>query len=177
MKQSILLKLVTFSAIFAIEISISVNAQTPASNIPSKQQNVTASNTQNNTFSLEEAVFDRINEYRQGRNLPSLIWDNRISASARTHSRNMASGNVQFGHNGFAQRVQVIGQVIPYQVAAENVAYNQGYFDPATNVVKGWLNSIGHKKNIVGKYNLTGVGVAKNARGEYYFTQIFILEQ
>jgi uncharacterized protein YkwD len=27
-----------------------------------------------------------------------------------------------------------------------------------------------------GNYNLTGIGVAKNAEGEYYFTQLFILE-
>jgi uncharacterized protein YkwD len=29
---------------------------------------------------------------------------------------------------------------------------------------------------MIGDFNLTGIGVAKNRAGEYYFTQIFIKE-
>jgi len=42
------------------------------------------------------------------------------------------------------------------------------------NAVKGWINSPGHQKNMVGDYNLTGIGIAKNNVGEYYFTQLFV---
>jgi uncharacterized protein YkwD len=28
-----------------------------------------------------------------------------------------------------------------------------------------------------GNFNVTGIGVAKNDKGEYYFTQLFILER
>jgi uncharacterized protein YkwD len=27
---------------------------------------------------------------------------------------------------------------------------------------------------MIGRYNLTGIGVAQSAQGEYYFTQIFV---
>jgi uncharacterized protein YkwD len=32
----------------------------------------------------------------------------------------------------------------------------------------------GHRKNIEGPYEVTGIGVARNAQGEVYFTQIFV---
>lgn len=124
--------------------------------------------------SLEQAFYSQINQYRTNHGLPALTLDSRISEQARTHSQNMASGAVPFSHNGFTDRVQAIAKVIPYSAAAENVAYNQGYRDPVSQAVKGLLNSPGHLANIEGKYNLTGVGVAKNANGAYYFTQIFI---
>lgn len=124
--------------------------------------------------SIEQAVHTQVNQYRATRGLPPLSLDSRISNQARTHSQNMASGAVPFSHDGFVARVQAIAAVIAYRAAAENVAYNQGYSDPATQAVQGWLRSTGHRTNIEGNYNLTGIGIARNAQGEYYFTQIFI---
>jgi len=184
MKQSVVFKLALCSVIFTTATTISANAKTPSfyhdiakKDILSKPKPSTKIIAQADTFSIERAVFDRINQYRQRRNLVPLTWDNSITNQARIHSQNMASGAVPFSHNGFQQRVQEIAKVIPYRGAAENVAYNQGYTDPAANAVQGWLNSSGHQRNIVGNYNLTGVGVARNSRGEYYFTQIFILKR
>ena len=85
----------------------------------------------------------------------------------------MANGIVEFGHDGFSARVNAIREDIPYQAAAENVAYNMGYSDPAATAVEGWLDSPGHKENIEGDYNLTGIGLCVKG-GHYYFTQIFI---
>jgi len=39
--------------------------------------------------------------------------------------------------------------------------------------VDGWLNSPGHKKNIEGNFTLTGIGYARDHKGNIYFTQIF----
>jgi uncharacterized protein YkwD len=181
MKQSILFKLALCSVILTTGTTISANATTPTfsrgiakKTIISKPKPSTNILAQADTSSIEQAVFNKINQYRQGRNLPPLTWNNSISSQARIHSQNMASGAVPFSHNGFQQRVQEIAKVIPYSAAAENVAYNRGYADPAANAVQGWLNSSGHLRNILGSYNLTGIGVARNSRGEYYFTQIFI---
>jgi uncharacterized protein YkwD len=30
---------------------------------------------------------------------------------------------------------------------------------------------------MIGNYDLTGIGVASNSQGEYYFTQIFVLKR
>lgn len=160
-------------------LEISVNPPTAAfklnSQIPTAGKNpIYISQSTTTPASIEQAVYTQINEYRANRGLPPLTLDAGISDRARNHSQNMANGTVPFGHDGFSDRVQAIATVIPYRAAAENVAYNGGYADPATKAVQGWLNSPGHLRNIQGNYNLTGIGVAKSTKGAYYFTQIFI---
>lgn len=123
---------------------------------------------------LEESVYQQINQYRQSKSLPPLSLNETISQQARLHSEAMAKDQVPFSHNGFENRISAIAKSIPYRRAAENVAYNQGYSDPTTQSVQGWLNSTGHRQNIEGEFDLTGIGVSKNTKGEYYFTQIFI---
>ncbi|MFN6439225.1 MAG: CAP domain-containing protein [Nostoc sp. DedSLP01] len=125
-----------------------------------------------NAAAIEASVYQQINRFRSTQSLPALTRNSAIDDQARIHSRNMANGNVPFGHTGFSQRIQLIG--IPYQGAAENVAMNRNYSDPATQAVQGWLNSSGHLANIRGNYNLTGIGVAINSKGEVYLTQIFL---
>jgi uncharacterized protein YkwD len=125
-----------------------------------------------NTANLEVSVLQQINQYRASQGLKLLTRNSAIDNQARIHSQNMAAGKVPFGHDGFKQRVQAIA--IPFQGVAENVAYNQGFSDAATQAVRGWLKSPGHLANIQGNYNLTGIGVATNSKGQIYFTQIFL---
>ncbi|AFY56128.1 uncharacterized protein with SCP/PR1 domains [Rivularia sp. PCC 7116] len=127
------------------------------------------------TAELEKSIFEKINQYRASKKLPKLKLDSKISKQARIHSQNMAKHRVPFSHNGFAKRVDTIS--IRYNSASENVAFNYGYDDPVAEAVKGWIESPGHLKNIKGKYNLTGVGVAVNSEDEYFLTQIFILSR
>ncbi|BAY88376.1 MULTISPECIES: CAP domain-containing protein [unclassified Tolypothrix] len=133
---------------------------------------VVASNTVFKTTALEKSVFDQINRYRVSKGLSKLTLNANITRQARIHSQNMANGKVPFSHQGFEKRVTILP--IIYKSAGENVAFNQGYSDPAGQAVIGWLNSPGHLKNIKGKYNLTGIGVAANQKGEVYLTQIFL---
>lgn len=132
-----------------------------------------AVNSQTEYLILEKSIYEKVNQYRQSQKLPPLKIDPRISEEARKHSQNMANKTVPFSHQGFETRI--VNTHINYRSAAENVAYNQGYQNPAQVAVDGWIKSAGHQKNMVGNFNLTGVGVAKNAQGEYYFTQIFML--
>lgn len=123
---------------------------------------------------LEQSVFERVNEYRASQNLPPLQLDPRISQQSKLHSQSMASGEVEFSHAGSKQRFQAIAQEISYGMIAENVAYNSGYVNPGKEAVKGWIKSDGHRQNMEGDFNLTGIGIARNAKGDYYFTQIFV---
>jgi uncharacterized protein YkwD len=172
-----LLKIVALSALTTgIGLVSNATAQPPVTN-PEPLYQIATQRTYQATASLqtmEQAVHAQINQYRASRGLPPLTLDSRISAQARTHSQAMAIGRVPFSHNGFQQRVKTIARTIPYANAAENVSYSKGYQDPATQAVKSWLKSPGHLKNIEGKYGLTGIGAAQNAKGEIYFTQIFI---
>lgn len=125
---------------------------------------------------LEKSIHEQVNQYRASKKLPPLKFDDRIAEQSRIHSQNMAKGQVPFSHDGFEQRVKAIGRTIFYRAAAENVAYNFGFSNPGKQAVEGWIKSPGHRKNMEGNFNLTGIGIAKNAKGEYYFTQVFILK-
>jgi uncharacterized protein YkwD len=122
---------------------------------------------------LELSIHRQINQYRQSQNLPALDFDPIVSAQARIHSEEMAKIS-DLNHDGFNNRLDLVSETITYQSAAENVAFNKGYSKPDAMAIEGWLNSPGHHHNIIGRYNVTGIGVAQNAKGEYYFTQIFV---
>jgi uncharacterized protein YkwD len=122
--------------------------------------------------SLEQSVHNQINQYRQAQNLPPLAFDQTIAEQARAHSAAMANSG-RISHNGFDGRAAAIGQTITYSSVAENVASNQGYENPDNTAVKGWIKSPSHQKNMVGDFDLTGIGVVERG-GSYYFTQIFV---
>ena len=128
-------------------------------------------------ISLEQETNRRVNQYRLSKNLPPLTMNAEISYVARQHSRDMATKNATFSHDGFDNRAKAVGKTIPYRSFAENLAYIKGHPDLAEVAVKGWINSPGHRKNMEGNFNLTGVGIAKNSDGEYYFTQLFLLQR
>ena len=130
---------------------------------------------QNSELALARQVHEQINEYRKSLNLEPLTLNTQISEQARQHSKNMAQKKVAFSHDGFDRRIKAL-KGISYRSAAENVAYNQGYGDPVKQAVEGWIESEGHRQNLTGNYSLTGIGVVQNQQGEYYFTQIFILD-
>jgi uncharacterized protein YkwD len=124
---------------------------------------------------LESRTYKLINEHRRGRGLAPLAYDARIAAVARRHSKDMADGRVSAGHDGFEARQRHISKMIPLRGIAENVGIND--YPPSKTVrsaVSGWLGSRGHRENIEGRYDLTGVGIARDARGAYYYTQILV---
>jgi uncharacterized protein YkwD len=140
---------------------------------PAQTQFAQAQTAGPSTLTMETAVFNQINAFRATQKLPALKLNSTITTQARNHSTTQAKTKVM-SHNGFQTRVNEIGKTISWRGAAENVAYNSGYSDPATVAVNGWIKSPGHLANIKGNYNLTGIGVARNSAGQVYFTQIFI---
>lgn len=124
-------------------------------------------------WDLEQATFNSINAHRTSIGMSKLNWSGVMAEQAMGHSEAMADGRVNFSHDGFSDRVAAIKKEITIGGAGENVAMNWGSEDPVGVAVSGWLNSTGHKANIEGSYDLTGVGVAKSEDGKYYLTQMF----
>lgn len=121
---------------------------------------------------FQQSVLDYVNQYRKTKGLASLKMMPIITVEALKHSKNMADGRVDFGHNGFEGRAdRLMSQIEQSNAIAENVAY--GKFT-AQEVVNRWIQSAGHRKNIEGKFNLTGVGIVRRTDGYLFFTQIFI---
>lgn len=121
---------------------------------------------------LETQILALINKYRAEHKLPPLELFNTINSAAEKHSADMANKKVPFGHAGFDARIDgLLDNIKGAEAAAENVAYGP---TSAEEVVKMWLNSSGHRKNIEGNFNLTGIGIAQDKNGRPYYTQIFV---
>jgi uncharacterized protein YkwD len=121
---------------------------------------------------ISREILYYVNEFRRSKGLPALQANSFISSVALGHSRDMLTGKSPFGHDGFRQRIdRISGKLGKLHVAAENVASGPM---GAREVVDGWLHSPGHRRNIMGDFRLTGIGVAEKANGMIYFTQIFV---
>ncbi|WP_119079679.1 CAP domain-containing protein [Chitinophaga alhagiae] len=125
-----------------------------------------------NTGDVEEDILYYVNKYRKSKGLPALKMNETINVEARSHSKAMANGRTGFGHDGFESRVDDISKKLGrVSGAAENVAYGNL---SAEAVVDGWIKSPGHRRNMLGNFNLIGIGAARGKGNIVYFTQIFI---
>jgi uncharacterized protein YkwD len=57
------------------------------------------------------------------------------------------------------------------KLVGENVAYN---FSTSQAVFDAWILSPEHKKNIEGNYTNFGISIRENAKGQKYYTNIFV---
>jgi uncharacterized protein YkwD len=125
---------------------------------------------------LERAIGERIDEIRHQHGLPGLERDPTLTEVAREYSCRMAEEDF-FAHrapsNGtVGDRVREAGR--EYRMVGENLAAAVNVPDPVATVVGGWMDSEGHRENILrAAFTHTGVGVC-DAEPGYYVTQIFL---
>ncbi|MFZ0614703.1 MAG: CAP domain-containing protein, partial [Desulfobacterales bacterium] len=124
---------------------------------------------------FESEVIELVNIERGARNLHALSYSEELTVAARLHSQDMAARNY-FSHTSldgrlFSERITAAGY--EYQRCGENIA--AGYATPAA-VVDGWMNSDGHRANILNPdYCDIGVGYAAVDGSDFYhyWTQDF----
>lgn len=123
---------------------------------------------------LEQEVIRLINQERAKQGLPALTENWELSRVARYKSQDMIDKGY-FAHQSPTygspfDMMEAFG--LKFSAAAENIAYGQR---TAAEVVKAWMNSPGHRANILSRsYRYTGVGAAKKANGTLYWTQMFM---
>jgi uncharacterized protein YkwD len=128
---------------------------------------------QRTTIELREnEVVALTNQARAKAGCGALRIDSRLHTAARGHSEDMAATNTMShtGSDGSTpwDRAEAAGYT---QAMAENVAV--GYPTP-TDVVEGWMNSAGHRANILNcDAKAIGVGLAYSRDGTAYWTQLF----
>ena len=113
------------------------------------------------------------NQFRAKNKLAPLKWDDSIWKISLTHSKNMGDGKVPFGHKGFNERIKQFP--FHFSLACENVFMCQGYseYSIAENAVNGWINSPGHRKNLLSNTNFCAIATYRTSSGAYYLTQMF----
>lgn len=150
-----------------------------------KEQNINNTNTQttNNTDTtstdytstngFETEICNLVNQYRAQNNLSAVKLSNDLSKMAQAKAEDMATQNY-FDHTSptYGDPFSMMSTFgINYKYAGENIAKGQ---KTPESVMNAWMNSEGHKANILNKtFTEIGVGYAIN-NGTTYWTQEFI---
>ena len=150
---------------------------TPSTEAAANVPTATVLSSAATTVSIEEQVFSAINRIREENHLVPLSVAKDLADVARSHSADMATRDY-FSHitpEGDTMRKRVVRfGITNWNLLAENIAMNFGHTNPAETAVKGWLNSEGHRHNIMDQdLTETGIGVAVDAKGRVYLTQLF----
>lgn len=121
--------------------------------------------------SYDNELLKLTNAERARYNLPALILNSRLGTAAQLHAKDMATHNY-FSHTGLngstlASRANDAGY--DYRYIGENIA--KGYQTPE-QVVTGWMNSKGHRDNILNS-NYTEVGFGYADENDTYWVQLF----
>ena len=121
----------------------------------------------------EKEIFDLINQERIKNGLQALKIDDEVQKVARIKAQDMVDSNY-FSHNSptYGSPFDMLKSFrISYTTAAENIAGNSSN----SGAVNLWMNSSGHKANILNSsYNYTGIGVVSSSKYGKVFVQMFI---
>jgi uncharacterized protein YkwD len=127
---------------------------------------------------IEKRAFEQTNLERVKNGLSPLIWDGEVCRMARTHSESMSRFKY-FSHvtpEGLrlGDRARAAG-ILQFSVLGENIAYSQGYDDPAAYMVEQWMQSAKHRANILStEFRAMAIGSFVAPDGSIYLTQTFI---
>lgn len=127
-----------------------------------------------NAHAYELKVLELVNVERAKHSLSALSWSDELAKVARAHSQDMLSRNF-FSHtnpDGKSPFDRIKASGISYRSAGENIAAGQR---TPEEVVEAWMNSDGHRANILNSsYTKLGVGyVSGNGAYGTYWTQNF----
>lgn len=123
----------------------------------------------NASFTAQVAAL--VNEERAKAGLSPLTVDSKVAAAALTRSREIETSFSHTRPDGSSFSTALTQSGVSFQSAGENIAYGQR---TPQEVMKGWMNSPGHRANILNKdFTTIGVGYYQNSAGTGYWTQLF----
>ena len=131
--------------------------------------------TETELSAVEKQVFDAINNIRQTNGLYLLTNQAGLGGVARAHSDDMLARDYLSHKNpeGKYPDDRIADAGIAVTAWGENIAMSEGLADPVGEIVQGWMDSTGHRENILrAGWTHTGVGVAQSGN-TFYFTQVF----
>lgn len=135
-----------------------------------KIESITVNSTTPEAKIIEIEILELINDYRISEGLIPLNNMGIIKSTAFSHTDYMIVQN-NVSHDNFFQRKSYLINNAGANTVAENVAFG---YTSAESVVNAWINSEGHRGNIVGNYTDFEISAEQNAEGQWYYTNIFV---
>lgn len=129
---------------------------TPTPALPSAE--VQTSSQSNSIIISGNSLIDQINKFRSSNGKSSISENNDVCSFASTRASEIVNN---FNHDGFSNRAN--SKTLPYpnySEVAENIAMN----GDVSKVVPGWIDSPGHRENLLKELPF---GCVKNS-GNYY---------
>lgn len=108
-----------------------------------------------------------LNRERRARGLRPLRLNRSLTVASTRHSLNMVSKGF-FAHGNFVARILNARYVRRRQAwsLGENIAWGTGSLATPAQIVRGWMNSSGHRHNILSRsFRDIGVGIVNGAPG------------
>ena len=115
----------------------------------------------------ESGFLSKINAERSSRGLGKLTTDGGLTAHARHHTADMIAANKIY-HSSSGELRAAAGS--GWSALAENV----GRGGTVDSLHTAFMNSPGHKANILGDYNYVGIGTDTAPDGRLYVTVVFM---
>lgn len=136
-----------------------------------EQPETPGTDNENNDNSFASQVIDLVNQERAKEGLPALKYNEKVAKAALVRAKETETLFDHTRPNGSSFSTALTESGVVFNGAGENIAYGQ---KSPEEVMKGWMNSPGHRANIMNKnYTTIGVGYYENANGVKYWTQLF----
>lgn len=144
----------------ALGASAAAPAQAPASACAGASAHVSHASSS----AFRGATLCLINRERARRGLRRLRENGRLSAAAHRHSSAMVRHRY-FAHGSFMSRIRRSGYLRSARswTVGENIAWGSGGRGSPAAIVRAWMRSPGHRRNILGRFREVGIGIVAGA--------------
>ncbi|MGH7444016.1 MAG: CAP domain-containing protein, partial [Longimicrobiales bacterium] len=130
---------------------------------------------------LERELFHAVNGARGDEGARALDANSAMARAAREHALELAARHeldhrsIQAGRETFADRLALAGAPA-WTLAGENLIQLPFVTrDVPGEAVRGWLGSASHRMQMLEpSYTDTGVGIARDAHGDWFIVQLFV---
>ena len=151
----------------AQEENTNPDTNTEQDNSPEQDNN----SEQNFKKSYAQQVVELVNAERARAGLPALTMTDKLNQVALIRAKEIVTSFSHTRPGGTSFSTVLTENGIPYRSSGENIAWGQ---KTPEEVVNAWMNSEGHRANIMYK-NFTSIGVGcYESNGTLYWAQLFV---
>lgn len=115
----------------------------------------------------EQGFLSAINSTRSSAGLASLTMDGGLQSHARSHTADMIAADAIY-HSSSAELQAAAGS------GWEKLGENVGRGGSVSSLHEAFMDSPGHRANILGDYNYVGIGTGTSDNGVLYVTVVFM---